>query len=350
MGGGVREAERLHHHLCFLDVGHGNSTVLIDRSEAVVIIDAGRRSALCEFLTEQQITRIKSVYLSHADADHIGGLVGLLSSGQFSIDRVFLNPDAQKGTAIWDDLVYELDAARRNGNLEFTPLLTEGQTECVSERVFLEVLGPSTYLVGKGSGSVDRYDTKIQSNSISAVIAITIDDIRLALLPADLDSIGLRDLLDKDINLNASILVFPHHGGSTGTRDPEDFAEKLLSAVDPDRVIFSIARGQYDTPDPIIVNTIRATLPNARIICTQLSEHCSQLPPTTVTDSHIASVFAQGRNGRSCCGGTIVVPLDQAATLRPDSITHMNFIRDHVKTPLCVAYSDEVPVLPESTS
>ena len=144
----------------------------------------------------------------------------MLGSQHISIDRVFLNTDASKESRVWDDLLYELDSAHRAGKLVFTPSLTSGHTEQLSGRVSLDVLGPSPYLAAKGPGSVDRLGRKIRSNSVSAVIAISVDDQRLALLPADLDAIGLRDLLDSESNLVAPILVYPHHGGLPGKHGP----------------------------------------------------------------------------------------------------------------------------------
>ena len=329
-------ARGLRHHLCFLDVGHGNSAVLVAGDQEIVVVDVGKQSALSAFLAEQQITRIRSVYLSHADEDHIGALIGLLGSSHISIDRVFLNSDAQKTSKVWDDLLYELNAAHRVGKLVFTPSLTAGQTEQLSDRVSLEVLGPSPYLAAKGPGGFDQHGRRIRSNSVSAVIAIAVDGQRLALLPADLDAVGLRDLLDNKASLDAPILVYPHHGGLPGSMNPSQFANILLQAVVPDRVIFSIGRGRYGTPNPRTVNAIRAALPNARIVCTQLSEHCSQVLPASLDATHLTPAFAQGCLGGACCGGTIIVPLDQSAALQPDYASHMNFIRTHVQVPLCL--------------
>ena len=98
----MKGSGRLRRHVCFLDVGHGNSTVVIAGEESVLVIDVGRQSTLSEFLLEQEITHINSIYLSHADADHIGALVGILAT-KVSIDRVFLNTDASKHSNIWDD-------------------------------------------------------------------------------------------------------------------------------------------------------------------------------------------------------------------------------------------------------
>ena len=327
---------RLRRHLCFLDVGHGNATVLMAGDQDIAVIDVGKHSALSEFLAEQQISHISSVFLSHADEDHIGALVGLLGSQHISIDRVFLNTDASKESRVWDDLLYELNSAHRAGEIVFTPSLTGGQTERLSGRVSLDVLGPSPYLAAKGPGSVDRLGRKIRSNSVSAVIAISVDDQRLALLPADLDAIGLRDLLDNESNLVAPILVYPHHGGLPGNMAASDFADSLLPAVRPDLVVFSIGRGRYRTPNPRTVYSLRSTLPNARVVCTQLSEHCSKNLPTGLTATHLTQAFAHGRSNGACCGGTIIVPLDQSSLLQPEALAHTNFIRTHVETPLCL--------------
>ena len=331
----MNSAKPLRRHVCFLDVGHGNSTVLIAGEESVVIIDVGRQSTLSEFLREQGITHVDSVYLSHADADHIGGLVGLLATEEVSIDRVFLNSDASKGTETWDDLLYELDLLVQAGSLEFRPGLVSGHGEEFPGEVRLNVLGPSPYLAGKGSGSTNRSGARIRTNSISAVISISVSGSTLALLPGDLDGVGLQDLLDHRKNLRARILVYPHHGGLPGGGlSPRQYAQALLSEVEPGFVVFSIGRGQYDMPKPDTVRFLRKTLPDTRIVCTQLSEHCSgKLPAGSPT--HLSQAFARGRAHRKCCGGTVVVPLDDFAALLPQREAHADFIRNHAEGALC---------------
>ena len=70
-----------------LDVGHGNSTV-IETSAGCAVFDTGQRTQLIDFLRLKSITKIKYVVLSHADADHIGGLIAILSDERLSIDRM----------------------------------------------------------------------------------------------------------------------------------------------------------------------------------------------------------------------------------------------------------------------
>ena len=326
---------KLRHHLCLLDVGHGNAAVLAASDHDFVLIYVGKHSALRLFLEEQQITRIATVYLSHADEDHIGALVGLLGSKEISIDRVFLNTDGSKGSKVWDDLIYELDAAHRAGKLNFETSLSAGHTHALTAHVSLEVIGPSRYLASKGPGGKDREGRKIRTNSISAVVAVTVGDRRLALLPGDLDAIGLDDLLRSGTDLIAPILVYPHHGGLPESTSPEHFARALLNAVQPHQVIFSIGRGQYRMPNPRTVAAVRKLLPNTRIVCTQLSEHCSRSLPRA-SALHLSQAFAQGRINQACCAGTIVVPLAPSTQVVPLTAQHATFIRTHVETPLCL--------------
>ena len=300
----------------------------------VIVIDVGRCNTLLEFLDQQEIKRIRTIYLSHADQDHIGSLVGLLASNTVSIDKVVVNSDSSKATKIWDDLVYELDSEHRAGTLEFFVGIVEGQGEDLND-VEVRVLGPSPYLAAKGVGGTDRSGRKIKSNSISAVFRVSVSGRHVAILPADIDRVGLDDLLKHEAELKASILVYPHHGGRPGTSDIPCFAEKLLGATSPSIVVFSIGRGGYGTPYPETVSVLRKILPNVRIICTQFSEHCSKkLPPES--PAHLSNVFALGRSDRTCCGGTIVVPLNRDGDIEPRLADHTSFIRSNAETPLCL--------------
>ena len=104
--------------------------------------------------------------------------------------------------------------------------------------------------------------------------------------------------------------------------------------MNPKLVVFSIGRGQYATPNPETVLAIRETVPDARIVCTQLSAHCAkEIPDQPAT--HLSQVFARGRAGNACCGGTVVFPLDDLAAVLPKATPHGDFIRTNAPTALC---------------
>ena len=320
--------------LAILDVGHGNSAVLVN-SEGVVVIDTGLGSSLLEYLSESGITRIDAIVLSHADDDHIGGLVQVLSSRMFHIKSVHLNTDSAKGSRRWDDLLYELDQADLKGELDFKTSLTRDSGENFHlGDVQFEILGPSKYLAARGPGSTDRRGRKLTSNSVSAVMRLLKKGYPIALLPGDLDHIGLDDLRTSGVNADAPIVVFPHHGGRTGSRDMAAFAKEFCEITSPNLVIFSIGRGRHGTPRPEIVAAVREELSDVWIACTQLSEHCAAGLPSS-SPNHLSNAFAQGRQGRKCCAGTILIDIDDINTVVPDRSDHQAFITNAAPMALC---------------
>jgi hypothetical protein len=177
---------------------------------------------------------------------------------------------------------------------------------------------------------------------MSAVIRVDFGTEPRVLLTGDLDLVGLDHLLDAGVEVSAPILVFPHHGGRTrrGAKADENatFTERLMHAVQPRVVIFSIGRGMNATPRPEIVEAVRTYGGEARVVCTQLSEHCaSELP--SQEPSHLEARFARGRTRRSCCAGSIVIPLDPTAggpdACMPTAAEHALFISEWAPVALC---------------
>src|ERR1051326_781218 len=76
--------------LAILDIGHGNAAVVAD-TKGVVILDAGLGPGLSSFLEDEKIETIDVVLLSHVHADHIGGLLHLISTRMFRIGLVRVN-------------------------------------------------------------------------------------------------------------------------------------------------------------------------------------------------------------------------------------------------------------------
>jgi len=327
--------------LYILDVGHGNSAVLVD-DKGVVVIDAGSGTSLLEFLTQEGIDKIDVLLISHADRDHIRGVISLLES-QMIRGIVYLNTDSQKGTDIWDDMTYELDLANKKGRLQFNVALTTNDTGKLDKgKIHIEVLAPTPYLAAKGPGSTDRHSRTLTSNSLSAVVRLIKDGSPVILLPGDIDDTGLLNLLENNASPGAPIAVFPHHGGKTGKNiDSEAFTKKFCEGVRPEVVIFSNGRGEHATPRKEITQTIRQVLPKTHIMCTQLSENCATKLPMKKLP-HLTAKFAQGREKGHCCAGTIVVELDKNQIhISPDENAHRAFIQKAAPSSLCL--TDQVP-------
>jgi beta-lactamase superfamily II metal-dependent hydrolase len=290
-------------------------------------------------VSDQRILKIDVVLISHADEDHIGGLIGILASDSIDVGIVRLNTDSLQGSAIWDDLLYELDHAVNKGKIDFRPSLTSSDSGAFDRGdVSIEILGPSPYLAARGPGQLygGSSGPRLSTNSVSAVIRISNDGRPVALLPGDLDDIGFDDLMSHGVDVRAPVLVFPHHGGLVGKGiDIDSFVTKLCTAVKPSTVLFSIGRGgTYRTPRPEVVAAVRACSSEVRIACTQLSTQCASSLPKA-NPSHLNDIFAKGREHRKCCAGSLVIELDGKNPLFPLNSDHQAFIISEAPTALC---------------
>jgi competence protein ComEC len=325
-------------YIAILDVGHGNATVVSTRA-GTVVVDAGSGAALHEFLRNAGIRKIDTLALSHADQDHIGAVVGLLASSAVVVDNVFLNTDSQKQSDVWKDLLYELQASKAKGRIvQFAPTLAQGAPATLTPcGVRVEICAPCPYLAGLGPGSTTRERRTITSNTVSAVIRISTAKGPMVVLMGDIDDLGLKYLRQFSGEISAPLVVFPHHGGLPGgSASPSKFTRAVVSLTDPSVVVFSIGRDHFQNPVPEIARTIRRLRPKCRIVCTQMSTHCSASVHLTPSSAHLSSAFAAGRHAGISCGGTIVIDIADPSRIFPDARRHRIFIKRHAATPLCV--------------
>ena len=321
--------------LIILDVGYGNCAVLRD-TDGVVVIDCPHGITLIDTLEHRSIKEISHVLISHADADHIAGIINLLSDENIRIHNIHLNPDPLKKSEIWQDLRIALkDARKRFGTVVSSELTTTKTGKLNIGQVEVQVLAPTPELILGGAGGRDLQGRRLTSNSISAVIGIAHNSHRVAILAADIDGVGFENLLQEEHDLSADIIVFPHHGGKPGGGNSKAFAQQLCSLVKPNLVIFSIGRGRFGNPREEIVEGVASSAPDAHILCTQLSKQCAaSLPGSELT--HLNSLPARGRLSKSCCGGTVSIKIDGSRTNYAARITlHNEFIDEQVPTPIC---------------
>ena len=318
--------------LLVLDVGHGNCAVLVDGEEAAVI-DCAPGSTLAETLEQLQIREIQHVLISHVDRDHSAGLTGLLVNGV--VRNVYLNPDPRRDSKTWKGLRIALKIAReRFGTVVHHALSASSPGELHCGQVDIEVLSPSPEMATSGVGGEDLQRRELTANSMSAVIGLTHEDCRVALLPGDIDEVGLVNLLEA-AEIKAKILVFPHHGGRPKSVAGDQFASQLCGAVQPELVLFSIGRERFSNPRAEVVSGVRSIAPDSHILCTQLSRQCADsIPDTNLL--HLANLPASGSSGKKCCGGTVSVELKGESSAHTPSVAHKQYVKDFVPLPMCM--------------
>lgn len=220
-----------------LDVGHGDAAyvefpyggnMLVDGGTA----DAGRR-VVVPFLRAQGVRALDSVVLTHADADHVGGLIPVLA--QIRVRHVVdngLEAESQSYQAYRRAVV-----ARRVPRRE----IRAGQAIHGYRSVEVAVLHPPTPLLA-GTGA--------DENNNSLVLRLQYGMTSL-LLMGDVEEDGVQALLADPASVRATVVKMPHHGGEIG-----DHAELLLAAARPAAAVVSVGdRSLYGLP---AVRTLRA--------------------------------------------------------------------------------------------
>ncbi len=272
--------------LIILDVGHGNCAILRD-TKTVTVIDCPPALTLLETLERLGISTVDQVLISHADLDHIGGLVNLLED--VTVRNVYINPDADKKSRTWKDIRIALGLAEDRGTEIHVGLTTQ-------------------------------LTKKINSGQI------------------DVDGMGLDNLLKKQKDIEAQILIFPHHGGLPGDTDGQEFAQKLCALVKPHLILFSLDRNRFGNPREDIMRGVLSAAPDAHIVCTQLSRKCAAVLPDS-NFNHLTTLPALGRAKGKCCGGTISIKINGKQTIYAPLLTlHRDFVSDKgtVPEPMCL--------------
>jgi competence protein ComEC len=254
----------IHHPFCvpaadgrlrvhFLDVGQGDSALVVFPDGKTMLIDGGGKpnlrgddaeisftpdvprigeAVVSEFLWEQGYSRIDYILATHADADHMQGLVDVAKN--FEIGSLILG-SMPAGDSEYDDLMrvvskrgIPVSKVRRGDELHISD-------------VTLRVLNPTT---DAGPGS---------QNDSSVVLRIDYGS-RSLLMTGDIESSTEANLIaDRCDAIRADIVKVPHHGSRTSSTD------SFVNCTRPSIAIFSVGRrSRFGHPHAEVVERWRA--------------------------------------------------------------------------------------------
>lgn len=318
--------------MLLLDVAHGNCAIVQNGGD-VAVIDAPVGSTILDTLEQLGVSHVEHALISHSDADHLSGILALLTSTRVTVGNLYLNPDADKDSTAWRDLVAAVRvASREKSTRTVTSLSVSAPGTLVVGDISLTVVSPSEALAISGVGGRSPDDRPTSANSLSAVIKVERAPDVGVLLAGDLDAVGLEDIIASGARLTASALVYPHHGGLPGKGKPTDFVRELLDLVSPKQVYVSNGRNKHANPRPEIVEAILDR--GCGLACTQLAKACGD----PVGATHLEKWPAAGRDARHSCAGTISLSLEEAGAVRDPGIEagFKEFVANHVPRAMCV--------------
>lgn len=219
----------------FADVGQGDGIIVRTPSHETIVVDGGRQSDFLQEVDDHvSITdrTVDLVVVTHADADHVTGLVNLIASGR--VQAVLMNRDSAVTTKTYSRLLAAINSQR-------VPVIEAqaGQSFAYGDVLF-QVLWPT-------AGGLATVKT---TNERSVVVKVTYGSQDL-LLTGDAPDTVEEQLLEQGSDLAAEILKVGHHGSGHSSTRP------FLHAVQPRLAVVSVgAKNTYGHPAPRVLTDL----------------------------------------------------------------------------------------------
>lgn len=218
----------------FLDVGHGDSTLVICGEHAMMIDcgDVTQGMMMQEYMADHDVSKLDYLILTHPDKDHIGGAPAVLTG--FSVGQVFQSV-FRKGSEAEERLqqtleVQDIDAV--------TPIVgAEYQ------------LGEAWFTILAPNGTYE------ESNDSSIALLLHFGE-NTFLFTGDAEKEAEEDMAENSekpgLSLKADVYQAGHHGDKSSSK------KKFLHIVSPEYAVISCDyQGEKGLPDAEVLERMR---------------------------------------------------------------------------------------------
>jgi competence protein ComEC len=218
----------------FIDVGQGDSALIQNSDGYNILIDGGIVSegpTVLAYLRNNGIYTLNAIVASHADSDHIGGLISVLNATDITVDSVIYN-GYPGDTQTWNDFA--------------TAVMNEGLTLTTAQFPGVLNWGSTTaYILNPVSGLINP-----ETNDASLVLLIDNADVEF-LFTGDIDSVVESEIIARATPIAADILKVAHHGSNYSS------SNEFLLAVQPSDSIISVGQNPYGHPGLLTLDRLR---------------------------------------------------------------------------------------------
>lgn len=231
--------------VAFIDVGQGDAILLRDGAGFDVLVDGGRPSAgpaVLAYLRETGVDDLEALVATHADQDHIGGLITVLEATDIPVEAALYN-----GYPGDTDRWFKFTQAVADEGLALTPAQSPQTLQW--GRMSAQVLNPPP-----GKANPDQNDASI-------VLMVDFGEVEV-LLTGDMEAKVEADLLTQGISLTAEVLKVAHHGSKSSS------TAEFLAAVHPEIAVISTGPNPYGHPH--LETLLRLSKAGARTLRTDL--------------------------------------------------------------------------------
>lgn len=194
----------------FIDVGQGDSTLVVTPNHKTILIDSGGsesktfdlgKSTLVPYLLDRGINDIDYICISHFDSDHSQGFIYLLN--HIKVKNIILSKQYETSRNFEEIMKI---VKEKNVNIL---VVKAGDTLQIEENVKLKILWP-----------VQKQISENALNNNSMVAKLSYKDFSM-LLTGDIEKIAEKQILEEYKNnlqiLKSTVLKVGHHGSKTSS-------------------------------------------------------------------------------------------------------------------------------------
>jgi len=236
-------------HVSFLDVGQGDA-ILIQQGSQQILIDGGPGAEKINLALGEMMPfwdhRIELVVLTHAQDDHISGLVSVLQ--RYDIDAVI-----EPGVAYDTDMYRKwLELIDRN-NIDCI-MAQSGQYIDMGDGVKIDILHPQNEISAATESDINN----------SSVVLRLVKDKASFLFTGDIEETVEYDILHRNSKeLQSTVLKVAHHGSDSST------SPLFLDMVNPQIAVISVGENnRFGHPDSGVVSRLEEKLGDGNVYLT----------------------------------------------------------------------------------
>ncbi len=229
----------------FIDVGQGDSSLIITPQRKTILIDGGGssnsdfdvgKSTLIPYILDRGFTKIDIVIISHFDQDHVGAILTLLQ--ELRVRRVYISKQAENSENYEKFLKIISEK-----NIKVYEVMA-GNKIYIEKNLYLDILWPTENLISTNALNNNAMVFNLHYKKFSM------------LFTGDIEEASEKEILklyskNKDL-LKANILKVAHHGSKTSS------TSEFINVVNPKIAVIGVGKNnKFGHPNENVLERLK---------------------------------------------------------------------------------------------
>ena len=217
----------------FIDVGQGDSTLIVTPKNKKILIDGGegKTNVLFQYLLDRRINKIDYIIISHFDSDHCNGLIEIIE--KMRVENIVMSKQSKES----EEYKKILEIIKQK-NIKVSSVKAEDKI-IIEKNLYIKILNPA-----------EKFEFQDLNNN--AIVAKLVYKNFSMLFTGDIEK-AEENLAKKYKNeLKSTILKVAHHGSKTST------SEEFLKYVEPQIALIGVGdNNKFGHPNQITIEKLK---------------------------------------------------------------------------------------------